>query len=54
VSVFGGQKYAVRVRLDPRALASRGLPIGDVADAIRAANVNLRPACCRAPTAPPP
>ena len=41
VSVFGGQKYAVRVRLDPRALASRGLPIGDVADAIRAANVNL-------------
>ena len=41
VSVFGGQKYAVRVRLDPRALASRGIPIGDVGDAIRAANVNL-------------
>jgi HAE1 family hydrophobic/amphiphilic exporter-1 len=41
VSVFGGQKYAVRVLLDPRALAARGLAIGEVGDAIDAANVNL-------------
>ena len=41
VSVFGSQKYAVRVRLDPAALSSRGIPIGDVAAAIQAANVNL-------------
>jgi len=41
VSVYGAQKYAVRIQLDPRALASRGIPIGDVTDAIDAANVNL-------------
>jgi HAE1 family hydrophobic/amphiphilic exporter-1 len=41
VQVFGAQKYAVRIQLDPRALASRGIPIGDVADAVRSANVNL-------------
>src|SRR5205814_39942 len=41
VQVFGSAKYAVRIRLDPRALASRGIPIGDVDDAIDAANVNL-------------
>ena len=41
VSVFGSQKYAVRIQLDPRALSARGIPIGDVSDAIRTANVNL-------------
>ena len=41
VSVFGAQKYAVRIQLDPRALSSRGLPIQAVSDAIDAANVNL-------------
>jgi len=41
VSVYGSQKYAVRIQLDPRALSSRGIPIGAVGDAIRAANVNL-------------
>jgi hydrophobic/amphiphilic exporter-1 (mainly G- bacteria), HAE1 family len=41
VSVFGSQKYAVRIQLDPRALASRGIPIGNVADAVQGANVNL-------------
>ncbi|MBI5710671.1 MAG: efflux RND transporter permease subunit [Candidatus Eisenbacteria bacterium] len=41
VSVFGAQKYAVRVRLDPAALSSRGIAIGDVSAAIQAANVNL-------------
>ncbi|HVP37550.1 MAG TPA: efflux RND transporter permease subunit [Candidatus Saccharimonadales bacterium] len=41
VSVYGGQKYAVRIQLDPRALASRGIGIDDVANAIGNANVNL-------------
>jgi HAE1 family hydrophobic/amphiphilic exporter-1 len=41
VSVFGSQKYAVRIQLDPRALSARGIPIGDVSEAIRSANVNL-------------
>jgi len=41
VSVFGAQKYAVRIQLDPRALSSRGIAIGQVSDAIQAANVNL-------------
>src|SRR5437870_1493081 len=41
VQVFGAQKYAVRIQLDPRALSSRQIPIGAVSDAIQAANVNL-------------
>jgi HAE1 family hydrophobic/amphiphilic exporter-1 len=41
VSVFGAQKYAVRIQLDPRALSSRGIAISEVTDAIDAANVNL-------------
>jgi hydrophobic/amphiphilic exporter-1 (mainly G- bacteria), HAE1 family len=41
VSVFGAQKYAVRIQLDPRALSSRGIAIGQVSDAIQSANVNL-------------
>jgi HAE1 family hydrophobic/amphiphilic exporter-1 len=41
VLVYGSQKYAVRVQLDPHALASRGIGIDEVADAIRGANVNL-------------
>jgi HAE1 family hydrophobic/amphiphilic exporter-1 len=41
VSVFGAQKYAVRIQLDPRALSSRGIPIGDVSGAVQDANVNL-------------
>jgi HAE1 family hydrophobic/amphiphilic exporter-1 len=41
VSVFGSQKYAVRIQLDPQALAARGVGIDQVADAINASNVNL-------------
>ncbi len=41
VQVYGPQKYAVRVQLDPRQLASRGIGIDEAADAVRAANVNL-------------
>jgi hydrophobic/amphiphilic exporter-1 (mainly G- bacteria), HAE1 family len=41
VTVFGSQKYAVRVQLDPTALAYRKIGIDEVADAINAQNVNL-------------
>ena len=41
VEVYGSQKYAVRLQLDPLAMASRGVGINDVADAVRNANVNL-------------
>jgi len=41
VQVFGSQKYAVRVQVDPKALANRGIGIDEVTDAIRNANVNL-------------
>ncbi|HEX4134521.1 MAG TPA: efflux RND transporter permease subunit [Bryobacteraceae bacterium] len=41
VSVFGGQKYAVRVQLDPDALASRGIGVDEVLAAINANNTNL-------------
>ena len=41
VNVFGSQKYAVRVQLDPQALASRGVGIDQVAAAIGSGNVNL-------------
>ena len=41
VQVFGSQKYAVRIQLDPQALASRGVGIDQVSDAIGSGNVNL-------------
>ena len=41
VSVLGTQKYATRVQLDPRALASRGIGIDEVAAAVSQQNVNL-------------
>jgi HAE1 family hydrophobic/amphiphilic exporter-1 len=41
VDVFGQQKYAVRIQLDPNALANRGIGIDEVADAVTAGNVNL-------------
>jgi HAE1 family hydrophobic/amphiphilic exporter-1 len=40
VSVFGSQKYAVHVKLDPKALASRQIGMNDVANAIANGNVN--------------
>ncbi|MBM3582102.1 MAG: efflux RND transporter permease subunit, partial [Alphaproteobacteria bacterium] len=40
VSVFGAQKYAVRVQVNPDALAARGLGIEDIARTIRAGNTN--------------
>jgi len=41
VQVMGSQKFAVRVQLDPQALASRGIGIDEVARAVQAGNVNL-------------
>ena len=41
VQVQGSQKYAVRVQLDPRALASRQLGIDEVAAAVQSGNSNL-------------
>jgi HAE1 family hydrophobic/amphiphilic exporter-1 len=41
VMVFGSQKYAVRVKLDPKALATRSIGIDEVAKAIQQENVNL-------------
>jgi HAE1 family hydrophobic/amphiphilic exporter-1 len=41
VQVFGAQKYAVRIELDPKELASRGIGIDEVAESVRSANVNL-------------
>ena len=41
VQVFGAQKYAVRIQLDPQALAARKIGIDDVLTAINNGNVNL-------------
>jgi hydrophobic/amphiphilic exporter-1 (mainly G- bacteria), HAE1 family len=41
VQVFGQQKYAVRVQLDPNKLAARGVGINEVQQAVAQANVNL-------------
>jgi len=41
VNVFGQQKYAVRVQLDPNALAARGVGINEVEQAVANANVNI-------------
>jgi HAE1 family hydrophobic/amphiphilic exporter-1 len=41
VQVYGGQKYAVRVQLDPTSLANRSIGIDDVANAISSQNVSM-------------
>ncbi|HEY4219435.1 MAG TPA: efflux RND transporter permease subunit [Gemmatimonadaceae bacterium] len=41
VQVFGSAKYAVRVQLDPSALASRNIGVSQVANSIRSNNVML-------------
>ena len=41
VQVFGQQKYAVRVQVDPNAMAARGVGINEVEAAVSTANVNL-------------
>jgi len=39
VTIFGSQKYAVRVQVDPRALAARGIGIDEVEQAVARGNV---------------
>ncbi|MGB0036248.1 MAG: efflux RND transporter permease subunit, partial [Candidatus Acidiferrales bacterium] len=41
VQVYGSQKYAVRIQLDPQALATRQIGIDEVNAAVQSANVNL-------------
>ncbi len=41
VSVFGAQKYAVHVKLNPKSLASRQIGVDEVQSAIVSGNVNL-------------
>ncbi len=41
VSVYGSQKYAVRIELDPALLTARHLSVSQVATAVRANNVTL-------------
>jgi HAE1 family hydrophobic/amphiphilic exporter-1 len=41
VQVIGSQKFAVRIQLDPKSLASRGIGIDEVADAVTRQNSNL-------------
>jgi HAE1 family hydrophobic/amphiphilic exporter-1 len=38
VLVFGSQKYAVRIQVDPNALASRDIGVDELQDAVRVAN----------------
>jgi HAE1 family hydrophobic/amphiphilic exporter-1 len=41
VMVFGAQKYAVRVKVNPDQLAQRGMGVNEVANALRSWNVDL-------------
>ncbi|AIF46846.1 efflux RND transporter permease subunit [Dyella japonica] len=41
VNVYGSQKYAVRISVDPQKLAASGIGIDTVQSAVSAANVNL-------------
>ena len=40
VNIFGAKRYAVRVQVQPEALAARNIGLDDIAAALRAANVN--------------
>jgi HAE1 family hydrophobic/amphiphilic exporter-1 len=41
VQVYGSQKYAVRIQLDPQALAARKIGLDEITSAISTGNVNL-------------
>ncbi len=49
VNVYGGQKYAVRIQVDPSQLASRGIGLDEVSKAIQNSNVNLPTGVLNAP-----
>ncbi|HJV68086.1 efflux RND transporter permease subunit [Ideonella sp.] len=40
INIFGAKRFAVRVRVDPEALAARNLGLDELSTALRAANVN--------------
>ncbi|MDR7306808.1 efflux RND transporter permease subunit [Rhodoferax saidenbachensis] len=40
VSIFGAKRYAVRVRVQPEALATRNISLDEISAALKAANVN--------------
>ena len=40
VNIFGAKRYAVRVQVQPEALAARNIGLDEIASALRAANVN--------------
>ena len=50
VSVFGAASYAVRIQLDPTALAARNIGIDQVASAVQQANVNVATGTLNGPT----
>jgi hydrophobic/amphiphilic exporter-1 (mainly G- bacteria), HAE1 family len=50
VDVFGSQKYAVRIQLDPAQLAARQIGIDDVVNAVQRGNVDLPVGTLNAPT----
>jgi len=41
VSVYGSKKYAVRVQLDPEAMAAKGIGVDEASEAVKRGNVNL-------------
>jgi HAE1 family hydrophobic/amphiphilic exporter-1 len=50
VAVYGSQTYAVRIQVDPDAMASRGIGIDQVGQAVQSANVNLPTGTLYGPT----
>ena len=50
VQVFGAQKFAVRVQVDPKALVSRRIGIDEVGNALGMGNVNLPTGLLSGPT----
>jgi len=54
VNVYGAAKYAVRIQLDPKAMATRAIGIDEVADGVAAGNVNLPTGICGVRTGPTP
>jgi len=41
VSVYGSKKYAVRIQLDPEAMAAKGIGVDEASEAVKSGNVNL-------------
>jgi HAE1 family hydrophobic/amphiphilic exporter-1 len=50
VMIYGQQKYAVRVQLNPEQLAMRGIGVDEVAEAVRKGNSNIATGTLSGPT----